>query len=205
MMERIRRANFWIFDLDGTLTHPVHDFERIRAELGLPSGCDILATIAERPEAERDELNHQLDQWEYFYADMVKPAIGVNACLELLGTRGCQLGILTRNKREVALHCLEVIGVSHLFNPAAVLGRDDALAKPDPQGINLLLQQWQAGAEQTVMVGDFRYDLEVGRAAGVATIHVDLRDDRAWPELTDLKVHTLSELHQWLISSRVSA
>ncbi|UTW01823.1 HAD family hydrolase [Amphritea atlantica] len=198
MIESIRKAGYWVFDLDGTLTHPVHDFEQIRSELGLPAGCDILATIAERPESEQSELNHQLDQWEYFYADQVKPAIGVNECLEFLKSQGCLLGILTRNKREVALHCLEVIGVSHLFNSAAVLGRDDALAKPDPQGVNLLLSQWGGRPDEAVMVGDFRYDLEVGRAAGVTTIHVDQRRDREWPELTDLRVGTLAELNQLL-------
>ncbi len=199
MIERIRQVDHWIFDLDGTLTQPVHDFERIRAELGLPAGCDILATIAARPEAEQQGLNQQLDEWEYFYADMVQPAVGVNEFLTWLAERDCHLGILTRNKREVALRCLEVIGVGSLFDTAAVLGRDDALAKPDPQGIHFLLDQWHAGAAQAVMVGDFRFDLEVGRAAGVATIHVDQRADREWPALTDLKVDTLEQLHQLLI------
>ena len=204
MIEHIRRADHWIFDLDGTLTQPVHDFERIRAELGLPSGCDILATIASRPAAEQIVLHQQLDQWEYFYADMVQPAIGANDLLAWLGERGYRLGILTRNKREVALRCLDVIGVGSLFQPSSVLGRDEALAKPDPQGIHLLLDQWQASSNQAVMVGDFRFDLEVGRAAGVATIHVDQRADRAWPALTDLKVDTLAELHQQLIAVSAS-
>ncbi|MDO6562582.1 HAD family hydrolase [Amphritea sp. 1_MG-2023] len=199
MIEYLREIDYWIFDLDGTLTQPVHDFERIRAELGLPAGCDILATIAAHSKAEQQLLNRQLDEWEYFYADMVQPAVGVNAFLTWLGERGCCLGILTRNKRDVALRCLDVIGVGSLFDPAAVLGRDDALAKPNPQGIHLLLDQWQANSDQAVMVGDFRFDLEVGRAAGVATIHVDHRADRAWPKLTDLKVDTLAELHQLLI------
>ncbi|RTE64602.1 HAD family hydrolase [Amphritea opalescens] len=204
MIEHIRRADHWIFDLDGTLTQPVHDFEHIRAELGLPSGCDILATIASRPVAEQAVLNQQLDQWEYFYADMVKPAEGVNELLAWLVERGCRLGILTRNKREVALRCLEVIGAGAFFQPSSVLGRDEALAKPDPQGIHLLLDQWRACADQAVMVGDFRFDLEVGRAAGVATIHVDQRAGRGWPALTDLKVDTLVELHQRLITVQAS-
>lgn len=200
MIERIRRAEYWVFDLDGTLTQPVHDFARIRAELGLPVGCDILATVASRSEAERRELHRQLDQWEYFYADMVQPAPGVKPFLTWLSERGCGMGILTRNKREVALHCLDVIGVAALFDASAVLGRDDALAKPDPQGIHFLLDQWRANAAQAVMVGDFRFDLEVGRAAGVATVHVKQQAEQVWPTLTDLKVETLSELHQLLIS-----
>jgi len=86
MIECIRTAGYWVFVLDGTLTHPVHDFEQIRSELGLPAGCDILATIADKPEAEQKELNHRLDQWEYFYADQVKSSICVFECFEFLGS-----------------------------------------------------------------------------------------------------------------------
>lgn len=198
MIKHIRDAKYWVFDLDGTLTLPVHDFEYIRSELGLPSGCDILATIEAQPAPEQLLLNHQLDRLEYFYADKVVPAEGLNQLLGALVKRGCHLGVLTRNKREVALHCLEVMGVKPLFRSDAVLGRDEALAKPDPEGIHILLDLWQARPREAVMVGDFRYDLEVGRAAGLATVHVDSRQERGWPELTDLRVSSLVKLDQLL-------
>lgn len=187
-----------MFDLDGTLTLPVHDFDHIRSSLGLPVGCDILATIETKSSSEQLLLNHQLDQLEYFYAEKVVPAEGVKELLGSLAERGCHLGILTRNKRDVALHCLEKMGVHHFFSNAAVLGRDEAMAKPNPEGINILLDLWHAEPGDAVMVGDFRYDLEVGRAAGLATVHVDQRLDRDWPELTDLKVASLMTLKQWL-------
>jgi phosphoglycolate phosphatase-like HAD superfamily hydrolase len=44
------------------------------------------------------------------------------------------------------------------------------------------------------MVGDYRFDLESGRAAGAATVHVDPSRAFRWPELTDLAVGTLAEL-----------
>lgn len=198
MIEHIRSAKYWVFDLDGTLTLPVHDFEHIRLELGLPVGCDILATIEAKPDPEQRRLNHQLDLLEYFYAEQVVPAEGIKELLGSLVQSGCHLGVLTRNKRDVALHCLEKMGVHHLFSNAAVLGRDEAIAKPDPEGINILLGLWRAEPGDAVMVGDFRYDLEVGRAAGLATVHVDQRPGRDWPELTDLKVTSLVALNQWL-------
>ena len=33
----------WLFDMDGTLTVPVHDFVALRRRLGAPEGGDILA------------------------------------------------------------------------------------------------------------------------------------------------------------------
>ncbi|HIN00314.1 MAG TPA: HAD family hydrolase, partial [Deltaproteobacteria bacterium] len=35
------QRKYWIFDLDGTLTVAVHDFNAIRNELGIPAGQPI--------------------------------------------------------------------------------------------------------------------------------------------------------------------
>ena len=40
----------WVFDLDGTLTIANHDFDAIRAELGIPEGHLILEYQATLPE-----------------------------------------------------------------------------------------------------------------------------------------------------------
>ena len=44
------------------------------------------------------------------------------------------------------------------------------------------------------MVGDYGFDLQTGRAAGAATIHVDPTRSFRWPELTDIAVGSLAEL-----------
>ncbi len=187
-------AQHWVFDLDGTLTQPVHDFEHIRRELGMVSGADILATIESQAPDQRAALHLRLDELELYYAQQAKPALGVIELLATLRRRGCRLGILTRNKREFAISSLQAIDAWQFFDATAVIGRDEAAPKPHPEGYGLLLEQWCASGAETVMVGDFRYDLEVGRAVGAATVHVDDRGDRSWPELTDLRVETLLEL-----------
>jgi len=48
------------------------------------------------------------------------------------------------------------------------------------------------------MVGDYLFDLQVGRAAGTATIHVDGSGAFRWPELADLAVVDLGELAEGL-------
>ncbi|MEH6579084.1 MAG: HAD family hydrolase [Amphritea sp.] len=188
------QSRYWVFDLDGTLTRPVHDFEYIRRELGMESGADILATIESRDAATRFRLHQKLDHLEMFYARQAAPAKGVIDLLAQLTRSGCRLGIVTRNKKDFAISSLQAIKAWEFFDETVIIGRDEAAPKPHPQGIGLLLKQWQAAGEEAVMVGDFRYDLEVGRAVGAATIHVDDRLERSWPELTDLKVESLQEL-----------
>lgn len=184
----------WIFDLDGTLTCPVHDFAHMRQALGMAADADILATVAALPQPEKAQMMQQLDQLELQYARLAQPAEGVLHLLVHLHNRGAKLGILTRNSREIALQSLQTIGAAHFFDPELVLGRDEARPKPDPDGIERLLDRWQCPADQTVMVGDFRFDLEVGRAAGTATVHVAPEGAPQWPELTDLRVSSLAGL-----------
>jgi len=51
-----------------------------------------------------------------------------------------------------------------------VLAREDALPKPDPQGLHLICRNWQVAACDVVFVGDFHFDVIAGRRAGMATI-----------------------------------
>ena len=53
-----------LFDLDGTLTLPVHDFGVIRSALGVPDGADILGHLAALSEEEARPLHQRLDGLE---------------------------------------------------------------------------------------------------------------------------------------------
>ena len=61
-----------------------------------------------------------------------------------------------------------------------------------------MLKIWRAKPSQALIVGDYLYDLQVGRAAKVATVHVDSRGSFLWPELADIKVKSLKELSKLL-------
>jgi len=126
----------------------------------------------------------------------------VQALVERLHRRGTRLGVLTRNTRENALRTLELIGVGRFFPEPVVLGRDQALPKPEPDGVRQLARLWGAQPEELVMVGDYRFDLEAGRAAGAATVHVDRTRAFPWPELADLAVGSLAELVDLLPAGR---
>ena len=92
------------------------------------------------------------------------------------------------------MRTLELVGLGGFFHPDHVLGRDEALPKPDPDGIHRLARIWETAPETTVMVGDYQYDLQAGRSAGALTVHVDATRSFRWPELADVSVGTLDEL-----------
>jgi HAD superfamily hydrolase (TIGR01509 family) len=184
----------WIFDLDGTLTVAAHDFAAIRRELGIAEGRPILEALAALPAAEAAPLLARLDAIELEIAARACVQAGAEALLTALVARGARLGILTRNSWQNAGETLRVCGLAGFFAPACIIGREAAAPKPDADGIHRLLGHWGARAEDAVMVGDYLYDLQAGRAAGTATVHVDASGRFAFAEHADVSVRSLDEL-----------
>ncbi|NIE75663.1 HAD family hydrolase [Pantoea sp. Tr-811] len=174
----------WVFDMDGTLTVAVHDFAAIRVALGIPPEDDILTHLAALPAAEAAAKHAWLLEHERDLAIASTPATGAVELVRELAGRGCRLGILTRNARELAHVTLEAIGLADCFEVAHILGRDEAEPKPSPDGLLKIASAWGVAPSELVMVGDYRFDLDCGRAAGARTVLVNLPDN-PWPELVD--------------------
>ena len=193
----------WIFDLDGTLTLPVHDFAAIRSALGMAeTDPDILRFLASLPAAEAAARHARLIEIEYELAAKTAAAPGAGRLLDQLLRHDARVGILTRNTREIALHTLGQIGLQGYFTADVILGRDEAAPKPHPEGIEKLLDAWGGAPDEAVMVGDYLFDLQVGRAAGTATIHVDRSGAFRWPDLADLAVVSLDEVAEAMVVAR---
>ncbi|KUM41962.1 HAD family hydrolase [Pseudomonas sp. EpS/L25] len=189
----LRKRRHWVFDLDGTLTLAVHDFAAIRRHLGIPEQADILHHLVDLPATERAAKHAWLFAHERELAVAARPSPGALALVLHLREGGCRLGILTRNARDLALLTLAAIGLEDCFEPAAVLGRDEAAPKPDPGGLLHLADLWQVAPASLVMVGDHRYDLEAGRAAGCRTLQVNQPGD-PWPAARDRRFEDCHEL-----------
>jgi HAD superfamily hydrolase (TIGR01509 family) len=181
----LRGRQGWIFDLDGTLALPVHDFDGLREALGIPQGVLILEYLASRPAAEAKALGARLEALEAELIAQCRPQPGVRAALDALRDRGWHLGVVTRNSVANAQLTLEHLGLDDLFPPQAVLGRESAEPKPSPDALQWLQRHWSLDADACVMVGDHRLDLAAGRAAGVATVHFTADCPERWPEFTD--------------------
>jgi HAD superfamily hydrolase (TIGR01509 family) len=184
----------WIFDLDGTLTVPTHDFEELRRLLALPAGRGILEALAELPSEEAAARHRQLERWELEHARRARAQPGAGEVLDELARRGIRRGVLTRNTHANAWLTLEACDLARYFSADEVLGREAAAAKPSPDGVIHLLRRWGAAPRDAVMVGDFLFDLQAGRAAGVHTLYLDSEGSAAHGAWADRSIRAWSEL-----------
>ena len=185
---------YWIFDMDGTLTLAAHDFDAIREQLNIEKGTPILEAIENMPKAQATKATKKLHELEMDIAAGSQAQPDAHDMLLALQNYGCKLGILTRNAEDIAQVTLEAAGLGQFFPDEVIIGRDKCLPKPDPDGINHLMQRWQADRQRTVMVGDYLFDLQAGRNANVATVHFNPEGDFSWPQLTDHNITKLAQL-----------
>ncbi len=184
----------WLFDMDGTLTLAMHDFDAMRRELDLPAGVPILEALDAMTAGQARDKRRALDEMELRMAHEAQEQPGATALLEGLAAQGVSLGIVTRNGRDIADATLTACGLSQYFHTDAIVSRDCAPPKPGPEGIQLVLERWDALPSSAVMVGDYRFDLEAGQRAGCRTVHVNVDNGETWPEYTDACVTSLFEL-----------
>ena len=190
----LKYRQHWIFDLDGTLTVSAHDFEHIRRELGLAPQTPILEALQAMPAGQSAPLWEKLNELECYYAGKSTVMQGARELLQRLQAEGRNMAILTRNTMPVVLQTLKACAIDQFFDPEFIFDRDSCTPKPSPDGICQLLELWQASMSDAVMVGDYLFDLEAGRAAGVATVHLDSHGNVDWSEVTDIRIEKLEEL-----------
>lgn len=186
-----------MFDLDGTLTVAQHDFDGIKQRLGLPADRPVLEGIALQPAAARAGLLERVHAWEEDLADRARATPGAQELLADLTARGLPIGVLTRNSRANARRTLAAARLDRWFAPEWVLGRDEAAPKPSPDGLNWFAREWGLAPRELVMVGDFRFDLEAGRAAGTRVVWLDVDGAGTFSALADRVVTDLGALVGW--------
>jgi len=91
---------------------------------------------------------------------------GAKDTLTELRRRGILIGILTRNKRTNAV----AVAVKHGLVFDAVVGREEGPVKPDPFGVLLLCERFAIAPQESLVVGDYLFDLLCARAASAAAV-----------------------------------
>lgn len=96
---------------------------------------------------------------------------GVEALLSgLSGTPATALGIATGKSRRGADYIVDRHGWSDLF--ATIQTADDAISKPHPEMIHRAMQAVGARPQDTLMIGDSSFDMEMAVAAGATPVAV---------------------------------
>jgi HAD superfamily hydrolase (TIGR01549 family) len=155
-----------IFDLDGTLVSSQLDFDAMRSEMGLSLGVPILEAMKALPAEEAERCRLILHRHEGEGADRATLLPGVAEFLHELRRREKRLAVVTRNSREITLRTLARVQLEFEL----VVTRCDGPVKPDPWPIANICRQWNLPAREVVMIGDYRFDIECGQAAGCRTV-----------------------------------
>ena len=189
-----------IFDLDGTLVDSQLDFDLMRQEMELPAEMAILEALTKLPAEHAERCREILHRHEQAGAARSQLLPGVRQMLESVTRRRWHQAIVTRNSRPVTEATLR--GVALHF--PHVMTRDDGPVKPHPWPIERLCHEWQVNPSEVVMIGDYRFDIECGRAAGTRTVLLTGADDPATyknQEQADLVLRSLADqtvLLDWL-------
>jgi HAD superfamily hydrolase (TIGR01549 family) len=151
-----------IFDMDGTLTEELLDFAAIRREIGVPEGAGILEHILHLTGAAKERATTILHRHENQAAETCRLHAGAVETLRELESRGVRMALLTRNSSACAAVVLRRHGLAFEY----VATREQTPHKPHADSILNICRRFGILPEQTLMVGDYLYDVQAAQNAG---------------------------------------
>ncbi|MBT7714249.1 MAG: HAD-IA family hydrolase [Deltaproteobacteria bacterium] len=198
-----QRVKAVLFDFDGTLTRQgALDFAAIKRSMDCPPDLPILEYIETISDpAEKQRIIEILDRVEMEAACQSVPNDGAEDLLLWLREKGILIGIITRNALSPVSKAFDNFNHISLAEFDVVISREDtARPKPSPEGVYQSLAQLGVEKFETLLVGDYLFDIEAGNSAGVTTVllqEVDsARDVSDWGQ--DDIIYHLSELREMI-------
>ncbi len=175
--------------MDGTITRPWLDFKKIRLELALPE--PILERMMEMEDGpERSRAWSILERHEREGVEASELNDGARDALDFLGERGISTGLVTRNSPASVKGVLAKHGLA--FD--VVVTRDDAPVKPAPDSLLLICDRLEVRPAEALMVGDYKYDVMAGQAAGIRTCLLTNGEPTNFEVESDFVISGLPEL-----------
>ena len=179
-----------IFDFDGTLADTrqliVETMHQTIAELRLtPCTDEQCASMIGLPLKQAfTELIPMSDEMGERCVDTYRRIFNVNNAayviptfpnvietLHQLSTKGYILTIASSRSRKSLLEFVHTMQLEEIF--PYILGADDVIhAKPHPEPVLRTLEAFGCSPEEALVVGDMKYDIEMGRRAGTRTCGV---------------------------------
>ena len=179
-----------ILDFDGTLGDTVgvivQTMQATIRELGLPARTDkecasmIGLRLIDIPPVLFPECNLDGEFYAQTYrrlfhiyntAGAVELYPNVIETLTELKNQGLVLTIASSRSHASLAEYVENLGLSSLIS--YILGADDVdKGKPDPEPVNRTLKRFGISPEETIVVGDTSFDIQMGKNAGTRTCGV---------------------------------
>lgn len=200
----------YIFDFDGTLAdseqcsilatqeafekqgYSVPSAKQIKYYMGIPIEKSFIEMHTDT--LSKEDFSRLLTTFREIYEAIEQETLAVfpkvNEMLTSLNKQKKRCFVLSSKKTAVLKRNLEILKIDSFFEDA--LGSDRVNHyKPHPDGIFTIQQQHALSLQNTLMIGDAVFDLQMGKAAGVHTCAV------TWGSHT--KQNLLKEEPDWCI------
>ena len=178
-----------LFDFDGTLADtsegiiqtekamlqemglPVGDEARMRSGIGLP----LRGSLKMGNDIPEERLDEAVETYRRLFDVVAIGHIvafdGVVETLEGLQARGVRMGVATSRSGRTLRYLCERLGILRYFEELASV-ECAARPKPAPDTVFYLLEKMQVTEDETLVVVDTVFDLQMGREAGCRTCGV---------------------------------
>jgi phosphoglycolate phosphatase len=217
MPEGSRRFDLLVFDWDGTLVDsaaaivaslqaacrdlelPIPDEERARYVIGLGLS-DALAHVL--PGVDTAHHPRVTERYRHHFLRLdggIRLFPGVTDLLVELHAAGFHLAIATGKSRRGLARSLAATGLERYFHASRCA--DEGFAKPHPGMLQALMNELAVGSNRTLMIGDTTHDMQMARAAAVASLGVcwGAHPVDALLACEPLAcAHSIQELREWL-------
>ena len=205
-----------IWDFDGTLfdTYPAFTQAFVSALAGYGYSVDetdvlhlariglgyCTTELATRYHLSQEDVG-QAFQVHYSQIDLEKQFLmpgALNVC-EFIASSGGVNVIVTHRGRKSTLALLRAHVVRDLFQDL-ITAEDGFPKKPDPAGIEAIIQRNSLVKDNSLVIGDRNLDVEAGNAAGVRTCIFGEKDQNI---VANYHVSNLKELHESVLVENV--
>ncbi len=179
-----------IFDMDGTITEPYIEFDKIREEVGV-FNQDLIDYMKTAPPSELERLRRILARYEEDGVTHATLNRGARELLDFLAANQIPTALLTRNSRR------SLDGVCAKLNLRFDISfsREEGPHKPAPEPIWEIAKRWGMKPSEVLVVGDYKWDLICARNAGApCAILTNGNGVGDWAAGADYVVHELTEL-----------
>ena len=176
-----RAFDLVIFDMDGTLLDSMDCLAEwlcrsVKGHCPTPVTPAII-TAAFGPTEKKiieqfvanDLVGQCLDAYHQFYESehgRVYVYPGIDELLREMKRKGIPLALCTGKGRRAVEISLGLLGWEDLFQEI-ITGDDTVRFKPDPEGVNLILNRTGAAKKRTIFIGDGAADVGAARNAGI--------------------------------------
>jgi HAD superfamily hydrolase (TIGR01509 family) len=192
------KSSFWqpsemsgfLLDWDGVIAETKLDFNAIRERYYGSKDAMLLEDACTLTAKDRKSLMKDLQDLEVAGAKKAVPVDGAFELLKWLDKKGIPYCIISRNCARSIELAAKNIG---LKLPECEFNRDNSeYIKPDPRALAAAAHAIGVEPSRCVLVGDYIYDLQGARRAGMRAVLVQ-RNEPGWDEWADAVYPTLSD------------